>query len=535
LKKYLYVLAVIFVTAVILRLYPFLIGGLPYSTDGWSCIRNTELLIQNSPVSLGDAGLFDGYNTYWPANSLFGAVFSEVTGLAPMDAMAFGVPLAGALTIPLFFVLVRKITENTKIALIAAVLLATAYPYIQFTAGVTKETFANPIYVSVLLIFLLKPSWKRTLLFSAASAALVLSHHLTAFLTIGFLAFLTCALFYSKNNRFGSSVKQNVGLLAVISAITGVYFGFFAFKGLSLTLSVSDLLAVGAYQVLVFSAALFFTAKTVSRSRRFLAVRCLAVLGLACCFVLFLTQKALVPAAPTLPLHYFLFFIPYLIIIPLVTFGFGGLHERQSSLLIPVFWLAPLIAFGAYAVFSSSPMGLTLTYRVLNFLVLPLFVLAGIAFYKLYVHSKRLRAGRILALGIGAAVLVAASAGPCGLYASVSLQEPYLGYFWLYRTPEISACQWTAASLANQSVAGDMKISYLLKGYFNVNTDVAGGFQFLSGSGSKPSLLLVYPEMSTNGYVVYSGNVMALPQNWTSKLHDLNQVYSNNMVNLYAK
>ena len=102
-------LALIFAVACLVRLYPALVSGLPFSTDGWGCIRNSELLLQHTPVSLSDNSVFDGYNNYWPANSVFGAVLSEVTGLAPINVMAYGVPLAGALTVPLFFVLVRKI------------------------------------------------------------------------------------------------------------------------------------------------------------------------------------------------------------------------------------------------------------------------------------------------------------------------------------------------------------------------------------------------------------------------------------------
>ena len=110
-----------------------------------------------------------------------------------------------------------------------------------------------------------------------------------------------------------------------------------------------------------------------------------------------------------------------------------------------------------------------------------------------------------------------------------------MGYFWLYREPEISASSWIAANRGNLTVAGDVKVSYLLEGYFNVKVNVLQGLEFLEGNSSAPELLFVYPEMSTNGYVLYMGNVLALPENWTNQLTSLNCVYSNNMVSLYAK
>ncbi len=201
----------------------------------------------------------------------------------------------------------------------------------------------------------------------------------------------------------------------------------------------------------------------------------------------------------------------------------------------PLFWLAPLVGLEGYAIFSGGPVGLTLTYRTLNFLLVPLFILIGIAFYKLYVFSKGMRGSRILSIGIIATILFVASVNSYSVFASVSLQEQYMGYFWLYRAPETSASSWIAANGYNQTVAGDMKVSYLLKGYFNMKVDVIQGLQFLEDNSSAPELLFVYPEMSTNGYVLYGGNVLALPENWTSRLAALDCVYSNNMVNLYAK
>lgn len=536
LRKLVYILILVFAVALLIRLYPTLISGEPFSTDGWSCIRNAELLLQYTPVSLGNNTLFDGYNNYWPANSLFGAVLSQVTGLSVINAMAIGIPLAGALTIPIFFVLVRRITENTKIALIATVLLATAYPYALFTAGVTKETFADPIYVSVILIFLLAPSWKRTLLFSVASVALVLSQHLAAFITIGVLASLTIALFYSKAGKIRSSVKSDVGLLGIISAVTIAYFGFYAYKGLPFSLAPSDLLTIGAYQLVALAIILFFTSKAVTfPSRKRMIFWCVVIFILACSFMFLLTRKSLVPGAPTLPLNYFIYASPYIVALPLMMFSFGGLHERRRALLIPIFWLAPLIGLEGYAIFSGSPEGLTLTYRTLNFLLLPLFILIGIAFYKLYVYSKDKRRSRIFIVGIVVTILFVASMNSYSVFASVSLQEKYMGYFWLYREPEMSAASWIAMNDYNQTVAGDMKVSYLLKGYFNVNVDVIQGLQFLEENSSAPELLFVYPEMYTNGYVLYSGNVLALPENWTQQLTTLNCIYSNNMVNIYAK
>ncbi len=534
-RKYICLLVLVFAVALTVRFYPTLISGLPFSTDGWSSIRNAELLLRFTPVSLGDNSVFDGYHSYWPGNSLFGAVFSEVTGSAPIDAMAFGVPLAGTLAIPLFFVLVRKVTENTKVALISTALLATVYPYAMFTAGVTKETFANPIYLTLILVFLLGFSWGKMLLFSVASLALVLSHHLTALITLGVMVFLTVAFFYSKSGKIRHSARSNIFLLFLLALITVCYFGFYASEGLTVSLASNDLLSLGAYQLLVLSLVLYFVSKQSLPCRRVMLSSFAVTLVCAVLFALLITKTSLVPSAPVLPLHYLLYISPYLVLLPLMMLGFGDLHKRRIDLLFPVFWLAPLLALECYAIFTNVPMGLTLAYRTLNFLLLPLCILFGVAFYKLYVYSKSVHRSRFLCVGVVATVLVVACMNCYSVFASVSLQERYMGYFWLYRTPEMSASNWLATTDYNQTVAGDMKVSYLLQGYFNMKVNMVQGLQFLEGDGSAPKLLFVYPEMYTNGYVVYSGNVLTLPENWSGRLVSLSCVYANGMVSVHAK
>ena len=534
-KKDFYILILICAVAISVRLYPTLISGLPFSTDGWSPIKNTESLLQYTPVSLGDNAVFDGYNNYWPAMSLFGAVFSLVTGLSVVDAMAIGIPLVAALTIPLFYALVRRITENTKIALIATTLLATAYPYTLFTAGVTKETFANPIYVCVLLLFLLAPSWKRTLLFLLSSVVLVFSQHLATLVTIGVLITLTIGLFYSKDNKARYSVKSTVGLLGILSGVAVVYFYFYSYSGFPASLSSSDLLTVGAHQLVVLAVILFFTSKAGFPSRRQIFLGSLGIIVLSCFFVVLLTQKPLVSGAPILPIHYVIYMVPFMVLLPVMVFAFDGLYERRSRLLLPIFWLSPIIALEGYAIFSGSPISLTLTSRTLNFLILPLLILVGLAFYKLYTYNKKARVKRIVIVGIVATLLVVALVNRYSVFASVSLNERYMGYFWLYRAPEFAASALIFANTVNQTVAGDVKVFYLLNGYFGVKVDVYDGLNYLDGDGSAPDLLFVYPEMVTNGYVIYSGNVWVLQENWTSRLVPLSSIYSNGMVNLYAK
>lgn len=537
-NKHVYLLALIFAVACLIRLYPTIISGLPFSTDGWSSIRNSELLIQYTPIPL-DNPVFDGYNSYWPAISLFGAVASEVTGLSPVMVMAYGVPLAGTLAVPLFFVLVRRITQNVQAALFSSALLATIYPYVQFTAGVTKETFAYPLLVGLLLVFLMKPSMGKYMLFALASVALVFTHHLAAIVAFAVLASLALGLFFGKKGNDCFSVKSSIFLLLFFGAALLGYFGFYAYAGLTFALTFSDFLTMAAYQVLVLSLVLFFILKPSDSNPRLFQFKTRLILSFvtltsALLLMVFVTERSFLAGSPILPIHYLLYLSPYFVLFPLLFFSFSNLREFQTRLLIPLFWIAPIAAFEGYAIFGGAPMGLTLVVRLINFLILPLCILFGLAFGKIQAYFKDSPKQKIVAVGI-IVILVAVSCVNCyNVYASVCLQEPFMGYFWFYRQPENAACSWVAAHDVNQSVAGDVKVSYLLNGYYNVPVDVSSGLKFLGESGSAPELLLVYPEMPTNGYVIYGGYALTLPDGYESKLSGLNHVYSNNLVNLYA-
>ena len=62
----------------LLRVYPYLISGLPFSADSWPSIRYAEFLLAHTPVRLDDANIFGGsYDEL--GDKLFEAVVSALT------------------------------------------------------------------------------------------------------------------------------------------------------------------------------------------------------------------------------------------------------------------------------------------------------------------------------------------------------------------------------------------------------------------------------------------------------------------------
>ena len=168
--------------AVALRIYPYLLTGAPWGVDSWTLMRNSNQLLSILQLSLSATRSFDTYNICWPAVSIFGAVASLVFGVSPLNLMPFLIPLVGSLTTFFLFVVVKKLTGNFLLASVAAILFAAASFDAIFTASVTKETFALPLFMIGVLLLLRKGKMPNLVVFSFVSLGLIMSHFALAFI-----------------------------------------------------------------------------------------------------------------------------------------------------------------------------------------------------------------------------------------------------------------------------------------------------------------------------------------------------------------
>jgi hypothetical protein len=530
-KKLLYVVLPLFMASA-LRLYPTFISGLPFSTDAWSPIRNTELLMEYTPIHIGDDEVFDGYNNYWPGNSLFGAVVSRVTGLEPMYAMAVFLPLTGSISILIFYVLVKRL-YNAKVSFMASIIFGTAFTHVFFTAGVTKETYANPLYFLLIFIFLHPTIGRRkqALLFAITSVTLALTHHLTPLITIAILSSIALARFINNTKKSLAPNKSDFVLVAILTVTTAVYYLLYAQAGFKFPLTLSDWLSAASYQTLAFASAMYLTSKPYAHVQTRTLIVASGTIALAPLFIL-LTMNIPPAGFPTLPKYCLLYLAPYFIILPFITFGYS--YHRIKGSIAPPFWLATLMGLEAYAIFSNSSLSPVLWIRTPNFLYPPLAILSAAGLYWLYETAGKTRLRKLIKPAVMTVVLVIAIINAYTLYAAVSLQERYMGYHWLYRAQEYQAGAWTGTASSSPTVAGDMKVLHLMRDYFDAKVDVLQGFRYLTENGtSQPQILFVYGQMLKNGYVIgYHG--VDLPENWMKKASQLNQIYSNGLASLYA-
>ena len=518
-----------FAVAVALRIYPYLAYGVPYSTDSWSPIRNAEQLLAYTPTTLGGNPAFDTYNIFWPANSIFGAMASLVFNVPPIRIMPLLFPVVGAATVIVFFLVAEKASGSAGVASIASLFLATAGVDAIFTAGVTKQTYAEPLFMVSMLLLLWKTEWRTVALFAVTSVTLALSHHATALLFLvaaGSIVSVDSVLL----KRRGESIGRKPLLLVISGAMTVAYFLVYADAGFgqfSSLVNVQSVLLTLAF-LTVFLAPVAY--HVVSRPTKLLLAEGGLVLAAAVGILAIGTRTAIVPSAPAESPALLYSAIPYILLGALAIFGFRiiQLTKDRRNLAFVGGWLAAVLALGFLAIFSGVSDGLSLLYRMFAFIGPPAIILASLALQRALGGARRtgLFKGVVVAL-----VLIISVTSAYQTYAASIQRENVLGGQWAYQQSDLTGAKWMSANLApgNLTLAGDTRMQYLLTDYLGVNVDTASGYHYLQspGTAARPAYLVTYSLMERNGYVqsIYG---VPLPGNWTTSLVQVSPVLYDN-------
>lgn len=516
---------ILILVASAVRLAPTLWTGMPFSTDAWPLISNAETLVGQTPIALsGDA--FGGYNNFWPASQIFGVLLAQVTSLSVMDSMTYGVPLAGSISVIIFYVIAWRIASSEKIAFLSALILTVALPLAHFTAGVTKETFALPLYLLLVLLFLHKGDrWRTVALFSLVSAAVVTAHHFTSLMVIAILSVGAGVLLMRRFWNRLSSPRVPPALVVLLASSFALYYLGFA-EGAAFALPpLSEWISAGGYQAIALFTVAYLTLKSSEDQEGSRKIKLIGVGCVVLAFGVLSTQIRLVGGAPTLPLHYLLYGIPFFLAAPLAILGFRKLRGSKNRA-FALAWLASVLAVLSYAALSGSGLGWVLGTRTLNFLLPPLAIFLGAGL--LWVYRSKVGASRTVAVLLATFII---TSSVFTYYAAVVKEEKHMGYQALCTQGEFEAGDWISERFEG-SIAGDMKSRYLLGEYYGMDVNVVRGYSYLSGrDDAQPPALYVYRQMYKNGYIIgsYPRSI-----NW-EQVGEMHLVYTNGLAKVYGR
>lgn len=514
-------IAILIIVALALRLYPTITLGEPFSTDGWPLIRGVEAIIERSPVDLGDPGFLDGYNNYWPGSMIFGALGSIITGIDPVDFMRIYIPLSGSMGILLFLVIAWRLIGNHLGSILSALILSLAVTHAIFTAGVTKETFANPLYMALILSSIIPRGFGGYICMAILSAALVISHHLASLETLAILVSSSILnIIYS--TRIGGVVRPLFipTALVLMTAIL-IYYPLYAYRGFKQPIEARDLVEISSY--MVFTIAIASIAYPASGGRYRVEGLLIALIYAAILSTLLIAmRKPIVPGLPVIGFQHILYGVSMLILPPLAMMSrhYTRDHTRFSAI---AGWLSAALAIELYSIFGSNPAGPALAYRSLNFVIPALSMMASISIS--HYIERRTRVG----IAILVILIASLAISPLAIYNTVKKVEPLTSH-WAYDPREIAGASYLASHCACRSVGGDIKVSYLMQ-YYGLSVDVAGALRYITGSSGYGGYLYVYGHMYVNGFMT-GLTPIRISQEAIGRIYLGGSIYSNGYVDI---
>ena len=518
-KKSYLLLSASVVLALVFRLSPYLVSSEPFSVDSWAPIRNAEVLAEFTPIDFSSE-LFDGYNSYWPFNSIYGLVVSLVIGIRVKDVLAAYVPLANAFSVLFVYLLAKKITRKKIAAAASAVFFSVFISHVVMGAGVTKEAYASTLYLSLLFsaLFLIE-SAEAYLLVSLLAFSLVFSHHFTSLFAWLIIVSILGGVLVKKSKCF--CVKRLCFLVVLVSVLGVVHYVLWGSKGMRIVLREEDILSLFSYEFTGFMfTLLMFSLRESSRERKlFSALLCmLAVFGL----MIIMSRRHLVSGMPLLSSKHFALACVFPIITFFGVYGAMSFRDKVRGLIVCL-WLVSVVSFMCFAVFSGYEGGFTLSYRSLSFVAPPLLILAGFGLSEVFKKS--------LLTCVFVFIVLVWFAGLC--YFMIFSLENYTVYFWFFYKQDMKAGVWLNNFRESAILLGDVRVSYFMQ-YFNIEVKVDEGLKFIQGDFRGNAVFYEYGFLEKNGYLLGPPYGFKLPEGWKKELSvRADIVYDNSWVVLW--
>src|SRR3972149_2522268 len=212
----------VFPLGVILRLSP-LTRFLYFGSDFGEYFQISRGLSATGHVSLEYTGWGITY-PYFPG-MFFPVVGTSFGGLELGGSLSLVIPVLGAFVTVVAFLLTARFLHEDKAALIAAAFLAVAMPQAFVTAHPTPAALAELLVATTLLLFLRLRDARTWVLLIPLTAALIVTHHLSAYFLLVMLVLATVA-----SSLVAGRVpsRSQAIYLAVLASLTFAYWFVYA-------------------------------------------------------------------------------------------------------------------------------------------------------------------------------------------------------------------------------------------------------------------------------------------------------------------
>lgn len=474
-------LTILIIIIFYLRFLPSYITGFPFSIDAWPLIRDINILGAYSPISLLDSK-FDGYNNFWPGTILILSILKVVSGYKMFELVY---PAVSNFIFIIFLYLLIKFKLNRDIALLSTLLIAFIYPFSFFTSGFVKEVVALPMYIMILYIVIREQKYG---LIIPVVISLVITHHLTSLVTLLIITSIIIldVIRYSYGERRFPFKRMLVA--TYLSTVGYLHYILFGINGMCIPIDLdSTLIVVSYYGVFMFMAWLISKYREFPNYIKFVIFIMPFIATLL--FGYYMLIGGITIGGPRPGFNYIIYGLHLAIIPSYIALGIGYIVKNGESEFI--YWLMAITSILASQFFVPTLKPNIPYYRLLNFAIVPSIIIASAI-----IHNK---------LNYVVIPLLAGLVITCSVLSFIASYngDPYFGYQWWYNEKEYFGANYIKSNIIGViSVVGDLKVRYLLTGYFSIPVDVKLGYDFLRFNYvNKDFILFIYKNMIKIGFL----------------------------------
>lgn len=467
----------IFLVALFLRLWP-VTRFLYWGADVGEYYGLSHYLLVHGRMPLDYWGWGFAYPDF-PGMELLVSATSAL-GCPLLWAIALLVPIISSFIVLLIFLISNELFMDERVGLVSAGFIAVVMPHVYPTSHTMPGSIGDLLFVFCLLLFIRSLRDRKNLyILIPATFALVFTHHLsTYFLIICILFGLLLRGVLSKKAHWQFS-KLELSYLCFLSFLSFSYWLILApnfRRGILLkeNLLTSPLFILGA-GILAFLYLLVILWKRKNGhsfrprfpGRIYLVSRVLLVLGLVSSIMLINILVEVPGTTISLPQISFFYFLPLVFLVSVSGAGTKTAYFFRNGF-YPFAWFLAIALSTLFGIFSSSH--ILIPYRHMEYIMLPLALLAGLGTVRLY-DSLPKNGGGWKALAVSSLVVLLI-ANAMVAYPS---REFLAGCEEGTKDEGMKGILWSSAYIGGLTLA-DHRVSSALFGFGKVNAtwDVAG-------------------------------------------------------------
>ncbi len=513
-------LLLIWIGGLIFRILPGLLYHHPFVLDSWIHTHKAEEILRTGviPFATGD------YDSYWPMVEIYIAFLSIITGTSPYFVSTYIFPATISVVVPISFLLFRKILNDEEMAVYASAFIAFAGPYVFHTSGVTKETLAHPLLLAGFYFWIClhegKNKLRNFLAFLLILLLILPTHHISLLMLLIPLPLFSILMLFDEASDFSKRLQSlffDIALFIIIGILFFIYYfiiGSFAvlpkdpFFDKSILNESFVLNFLGFYGLLlIYGIHIRINKKPPLSIRNTFPLISGITIGLL--FSLLFVQ--LFPLI-NLDVHFMIDILPFALLLIFSGYGFSYMRSSPSKFQknhgfdFIIALSMSYVAFLLFAMFSGrTALNLVLLTRGTTFLIIAFAIVstAGIFyFYRTFILNKRLH---YLVL----VFMVSLPLFTGYMYVDGTVMgEKYFGAGNIFTQNELEGFRWINATLPkNVTIASDMRVHYVLNGYYTYSVNITDAENFLVNNFPKlqSDYLVITKEMKTQGFLTGVG------------------------------